>query len=84
MRKLNLDLDALDVQSFQTDDEATELGTVFAREDTPGAECNTYPGSACFPYCNPSIATYQCGPSTYYGCTYTDYESCGGTCAPCA
>lgn len=89
MRKLKLDLETLNVQSFQTDDAADAAGTVFAhsRDETDctcGAQCNTYPGSACFPDCLPSQATYQCGPSTYYGCTYTDYESCGGTCAPCA
>jgi hypothetical protein len=89
MRKLTLDLETLDVQSFQTEDQPVLEGTVFGAMTEPndgctgGAECNTYPGSACEP-CMPSMRGWGCGASTYYGCTYTDYVSCGGTCAPCA
>ncbi|MFL5386584.1 MAG: hypothetical protein ACJ8GN_29045 [Longimicrobiaceae bacterium] len=56
MRKLKLEIDSLDVQSFKTDD----------GDDTPG----TVHG-----------ASGVC-QSTYYGCTYTDFESCA-TCNTC-
>jgi hypothetical protein len=56
MRKLKLDLDSLDVQSFATDAETPASGTVFAQSGL----CQ----------------------STYYGCTYTDFESCA-TCQTC-
>ena len=82
MRKLRLDLEELDVQSFRTADGTTLAGTVFGVEGTD-AECNTAPGSACYPYCFPSIAGYQCGASTNYGCGFTDYVTCGNTCNTC-
>ena len=68
MRKLKLDLDSLDVQSFQTDDGLMSGGTVQGQSGV---------------WDLPSICTYQCGPSTYYGCGYTDYETCGNTCNTC-
>jgi len=58
MRKLKLEIDSLDVQSFRTDD----------GEGTPG----TVHGASGFTSCM----------STYYGCTYTDFESCA-TCNTC-
>lgn len=82
MRKLRLDLDALDVQSFTANGEAALDGTVFGR-DSAGAECGTAPGSACYPYCYPSIDTWHCGNSTNYGCGFTDYITCGDTCNTC-
>lgn len=56
MRKLKLEIESLDVQSFRTGD----------GDDTPG----TVHG-----------ASGLC-QSTYYGCTYTDFESCA-TCNTC-
>ena len=55
MRKLTLDLDSLDVQSFATDEETPANGTVFGHTG------------------------YFCA-STYYGCTYTDFETCESGC----
>ena len=57
MRKLKLDLDSLDVQSFATDGETPASGTVLGQSGL----CQ----------------------STYYGCTYTDFESCIPTCNTC-
>jgi hypothetical protein len=57
MRKLKLEIDSLDVESFKTDD----------GDDTPG----TVHGASGW-WCQ----------STYYGCTYTDFESCA-TCDTC-
>jgi hypothetical protein len=62
MRKLRLDLDSLDVQSFETDDGAGMLGTVHGAS---GVQL-------------PSYCAFLCGPSTNYGCGFTDYETCGG------
>jgi len=57
MRKLRLDLDSLDVQSFATDEETPAGGTVHGQSGL----CQ----------------------STYYGCTYTDWETCENTCQTC-
>jgi hypothetical protein len=101
MRKLKLDLQTLEVQSFRTEDRPALGGTVFGAMTyindgcTGGAECNTYPQSACG-NCIPSIrgcdGTYGCGGGTdWMTCGYTCatcdqntcIESCGGTCFTC-
>ena len=79
--KLKLEVDALRVESFETDrGDAEPRGTVRGREEpcTCGASC------AC-----PS-APYYCAPIayTYYSCQYTRNESCtveptDFTCASC-
>lgn len=104
MRKLTLDLEALDVQSFQTEDQPLPGGTVFGAMTEPhqgctgGAECNTYPQSACNPYCSPTLrgcvgGTYGCGGGTDWDtCAdtcqtceqYTCWQSCVATCVTCA
>jgi hypothetical protein len=56
MRKLKLELEGLDVQSFETGQDELAVGTV--RGASPS-------------------------PSTYYGCTYTDYFTCENTCNTC-
>ncbi|HEX8691596.1 MAG TPA: hypothetical protein VF746_04180 [Longimicrobium sp.] len=76
MKKLRLDIEALDVETFDTTEaEPKEKGTVFANSlnpncgHTPDTVC-LYSGDGCIPwsqspYCDP---TYTCNTAT--DCTY--------------
>jgi hypothetical protein len=69
MAKLRLNLDQLDVDSFDTSASATAKGTVF------GEQCTCYTNCTC-PGC-PTCNHTQCGQQT---CENTCDDSCWGSC----
>ena len=81
MKKLRLDLDELAVESFDTQKDAREKGTVVGEQCSCGGTC--YPEATCPQTCaytcdDPTCA-YTCDDATCAGLT-CNYESCGGTC----
>ncbi|HEX8696686.1 MAG TPA: hypothetical protein VF746_29985 [Longimicrobium sp.] len=77
MRKLSLDLDALQVASFETTGGHGGRGTVRGREDESGA--GDYFDCTCAASCDCPSAYYRCNTNpvnTHYSCTYTQNESC--------
>lgn len=77
MRKLSLDLDALEVVSFETTGRYAGRGTVLGREDS--ADGGEYFDCTCAASCDCPSAYYRCNTNpvnTHYSCTYTQNESC--------
>ena len=77
MKKLNLELDSLSVESFETASGTGEgAGTVRAAED--GGEAPAYFDCTCHNTCLCKTAYYWCGDGyhTIYSCNYTNNESC--------
>jgi hypothetical protein len=74
MKKLNLNVDALHIESFTTDDEAVTTGTVHGQGTTNyGAQtCNGYPANTCI------------GHGTCFTCQYTLCGTCDGVCTQAA
>lgn len=88
MKKLRLDLDELEVESFDTRGGAREKGTVVGEQCSCGGTC--YPQATC-----PQTCAYTCDdPTCAYTCDdatcpascngtcagHTCWETCGGTC----
>jgi len=71
MRKLSMKLEDLTVESFATDRETEERGTVLARQtgETCGEPCSETVGS-CDPYA--SDCFYTCGRSCWGSCWSCD------------
>jgi hypothetical protein len=71
MGKLSLDLDALDVESFETEAEiVNRRGTVHAE----GAPCTEYFTCLC------DTKPYRCGPPSQYSCDYSKMTPCPSWC----
>ena len=81
MRKLSLNLDDLQVDTFDTSVRPKGKGTVFGEQCTCWTRCgqNTCPGCpTCDNTCN---GANTCANSCAYTCAYTcDDASCNGTC----
>lgn len=77
--KLRLELDALHVESFDTDAAASGLGTVHGQQMRTLAPCNTFERCASFDGpCNGTNG-YSCAGNCFQ--TYeTDCLTCAGTC----
>lgn len=73
MNKMKLDLDALRVETFDTDGAAAGVGTVLAHYKVPPAEPATI--DPCVPY------SQSCGISCNGSCVATCQASCFDTCA---
>jgi hypothetical protein len=82
MRKIVLDVEQLQVESFATDAERGEKGTVHGREVTMGQYCGYTVGQGC--------ATVQTGNANCPGCQNSGNASCvwcqpdTGTCQDCS
>ena len=74
MRKLQLDLDTLDVQSFATDDAQEEPGTVQAYSGS--ATCADSCDGVCGSYFCASDEPYTCEFSCIWTCTCNPYDNC--------
>ena len=71
MDKLSLDLDALDVESFETEAEAlNRRGTVQA----DAAPCTEWQSCLC------ASSIYRCGPPSQYSCDYSKMTPCPSWC----
>lgn len=71
MKKMTLDLDALSVESFDTDAlPARERGTVRANACTLDKTC----------YCKTAYAVCGTGPQTIYSCPETNMTACDSWC----
>ena len=76
MRKIKLDLDALQVESFETGaGQRTTRGTVHGAVDTQACPTSQEPGGPCATILNcgevtgiACIASEGCGPDTFGGC----------------
>ena len=83
MRKVRLQLDALQVESFQTAAAPPERGTVQGHAPPPDhrdtGETGTGGGGSGDIFC---ISAYPCVPTNEHSCQGTCYVSCNGTCAP--
>jgi len=78
MRKLRLDLDELNVESFETDAKPAENGTVFGEQQpcTCYTAC-TCPGCPTCGSCENTCGGASCG--SCYPCESRDYYTCGAT-----
>lgn len=78
MRKLTLDLDAIQVESFSTNAAAAGRGTVDARQGRETWTCTAAPQFTCDATCPDTCAnTCNCGSNvTCVSCMHT----CDGTC----
>ncbi len=80
MRKLTLDLNALRVQSFATDEEGPRpFGTVHGRQKNTGPEtvCTASPGCASRDRCADTDEPPPPPPYSDVGCPRTTPDSCG-------
>jgi hypothetical protein len=79
MKKLALNIEDLEVETFSTGSDGTQRGTVQAKSWTDWAypSCGDY--SNCGEYCayTPQSCQYSCNGSCQYSCDGTCYE---GTC----
>ncbi|HEX2078132.1 MAG TPA: hypothetical protein VHG08_10500 [Longimicrobium sp.] len=83
MKKLTLNLDTLEVQSFATAGAAPNRGTVHGQESQPGETCLDTCANTCFETCYASCAGPTCEGG--YGCrtaaaAASCYESCASLC----
>ena len=86
MAKLKLNLDALNVETFQTADAGAEEGTVHGQQITPAGSCGCwYTVATC-----PATCQITCGATCYPTCRYTcrcyitQFPTCGQrTCWAC-
>ncbi len=77
MKKITLDLDALEVESFETTPAGAdeEAGTVFGYYSCPGITCAYTCGATCAESCGQPFTTCSCPVRE---CV----ETLGGTCPP--
>lgn len=79
MKKLSLNLDVLEVQSFTTSDDAPARGTVHGEECTCHTNC-TCPGCpTCYETC-PATCWNTCDDPSCGTCDYSCWETCQHTC----
>jgi hypothetical protein len=79
MKKLTLSLDALEVQSFVTADDAPGGGTVHGEQCTCPTAC-TCPGCPTCDATCPATCENTCDDDTCNTCAASCWESCGKTC----
>jgi hypothetical protein len=84
MRKLSLDIDALEVESFTASDEPSRMGTIFGNFPTPDSDCGTGCG-ACTPAGTYALYTCEstckqefctCTNDVDTTCEYTNAQTC--------
>lgn len=94
MKKLTLDLDALRVESFDTDRARDERGTVRGNAVTLDENPTCDGGNTCWDSCDGVCGTYYCvtldascgqNHSCVWTCGCTHYVTCDGqTCRQCS